>query len=177
MKSILPFILLHQAFIMMFTFTYPLDAHSDQLHNTQSERITINEGRVLFFEMTKDPNLFVKCKKYFEKLKENDNVHQGLVKSYLGMIHALEARDHFWPWKKLELAKKALNILDTQVHNYPNSFEIRLLRLKLWQNLPSFFGKENDIEDEKENLSIWFRQEKKHTLAPLVNQIAREILD
>ena len=158
----------------MFTLLYPLNARSDRL---QDDHTSIQDGRMLFFEMTKNPSLFDKCKKYFAELERNDHVHQGLVKSYIGMIYALEARDHFWPWKKLELAKKALSILDSQVQNYPDSFEIRLLRLKLWQNLPSFFGKEEDIVHEKESLSVWFRKGETQKLDPLVNQIAREILD
>ena len=177
MKSILPLILFYQVFITMLTFTYPLNAHADQHQFEQSGRATIDDGRVLFFEMTKKPSLFIKCKHYFETLKKDHHAHQGLVSSYLGMIHALEARDHFWPWKKLELAKKALKILDTQVQKYPDSFEIRLLRLKLWQNLPSFFGKEEEIEEEKDHLLSWFKKGDQDKLAPLVYQIALEILE
>ena len=136
---------------------------------------SIEQGRILFFKMTEDSSLLKESRQYFEHLQASKKAHPGLVKSYLGMMVALEARDHIWPWKKLQLAKKSLKILDLQVQAYPESFEIRLLRLKLWQNLPAFFGKDDDIQNELQILSKWF-QRTGNTLNTLVYNVALEIL-
>ena len=142
---------------------------------TPVKRYTIEDGRILFFQMTKQPSLLKSCRQYFEKLKKYPSIHSGLVSSYLAMITAIESRDEVWPWKKLQLANKALTSLDHQVGAYPHSFEISLLRLKLWINLPSFFGKSNEIAKEKKRLKEEFPHVKQD-LNALVHQVAVELL-
>jgi len=139
------------------------------------EGYTIEKGRSLFLQLTQGTVQSKECKSFFSKLLHENDVHHGLVKTYLAMITAIESRDTMLPWKKLKLAEKAMASLDDQVHQYPNHFEIRLLRFALTQQLPFFLRNDLQVAEEKKYLISQFESNKDH-LHTLVYKMALDLL-
>lgn len=148
-----------------FIFSQSNDTDNDPMHY----------GRLLFFKCTQDLADLDDCYSYFKNLLTSDEVHQGLVKTYLAMVIAIESRNTILPWKKLQLAKRSIARLNQQVKRYPNHFEIRLLRLTLLQNVPFFLKTDLDLEMEKEYLKSQLIIEEKN-LHDSLNQMTLNTL-
>jgi len=139
------------------------------------ESYTLEKGRSLFLQLTQGTVKSKECKSFFSKLLHENDTHHGLVKTYLAMITAIESRDTILPWKKLQLAEKAMASLDEQVHQYPNHFEIRLLRFALTQQLPFFLRNDAQVIKEKKHLRSQF-ETNKDSIQALVYQMASDLL-
>ena len=117
----------------------------------------IDHGKTLFFMLTEDLIEPDECKSYFESLKVTHQSDIGLIKTYLAMVMAIESKNAILFWNKLSLAKKSIEILNRQVDNDPDNFEIRLLRFGVLRNVPFFLKTDLDLIREKEYLAREFK--------------------
>ncbi len=81
----------------------------------------------------------------FQELSHQDP-DNPLVIAYLGSSRVLEAKEAFLPWKKKELAREGLKLLEQAVALAPGNLEILFLRGVSSYPLPLFFGVRDQAE-------------------------------
>lgn len=69
--------------------------------------------------------------------------------AYLGAFQTIWAKHSSNPISKLQTFKKGKRNIEDAVMSKPNNIEIRLLRLSVQSNCPSFLGYRKNIEEDK----------------------------
>lgn len=85
-------------------------------------------------DLTKSSELFDKASQYS---------HDPTIDAYRGSLLLIEAGETLAIWKKSDLSKRGLTLLDDSVTNNPNNLEIRFVRAATTLHLPIFFRRHN----------------------------------
>lgn len=87
--------------------------------------------------------LIVTAKKGFEKSKVET------YRGYEAVGYFFMANHVFNPIKKLQYFKKGRNLLEAAIDVAPNDLELRVLRLKSQEEMPSILGYNSDIDADR----------------------------
>ncbi|WP_420581413.1 hypothetical protein [Reichenbachiella sp.] len=79
---------------------------------------------------------------------ETTSKHASLV-GYCTMIHFLEAKNAFNPYKKLSSFNMGRKTLDSLILTNNENIELRYLRHSIQDRVPGFLGYNNELEDDK----------------------------
>lgn len=97
----------------------------------------------------------------YEKAVSDKMICQAMIKelstdtesavhlAYLGAFQTIWAKHSSNPISKLQTFKKGKRNIEDAVMSKPNNIEIRLLRLSVQSNCPSFLGYRKNIEEDK----------------------------
>ncbi len=99
-----------------------------------------------------DKSAASKGNKLFSKLYK-EAPQDARVKAYYGSERLLEAAHTWAPWKKYSLSKQGIQLLDSAVERSPNNLEVRFVRAVTTYNLPGFFGRKKQSEQDFSYLS------------------------
>ncbi len=112
----------------------------DEINGKESFPARYLTARNLYLQgVDGDEDAAEKARKILEELvqQEPDN---PLVVAYLGSCRVLESKEAVLPWKKGELAREGLKLLDRAVNMAPENLEVRFVRGVSSYPLPFFFG-------------------------------------
>ena len=102
--------------------------------------------RDYYYAVCLKENTVVEFERY---LINNTDVSLIEVKGYLAVACFLRANYYVNPFKKWDSFKKGRKKLDGLISEFPNSIELRFLRLTIQDNLPSFLNYNNSIKEDK----------------------------
>ena len=106
------------------------------------------QARSLYYQGSYgDRSAASKGDKLFSKLYK-DAPRDARVKAYYGSERLLEAAHTWAPWKKYSLSKEGIQLLDSAVEGAPNDLEVRFVRAVTTYNLPGFFGRRKQSEQD-----------------------------
>lgn len=106
--------------------------------------IDLDAVRSGYTKAVDDKNL---CGEMIQNLKSMQN--NNVCLAYLGGYQTIWANHVFNPFSKLKTFKEGKKNLERAVNREPQNPEIRLVRLSVQKNAPSFLGYRNDIEKDK----------------------------
>ena len=114
--------------------------------NTYTEQI--RQARNLYYQgIYGDKAAIEKSDKIFSEL-HNQFPNDPLVTVYYGSLRLIEAQ-HTWAlWKKNSLSKQGVQLLDSAVSGAPGDLEVRFVRAATDRNLPSFFGRKQQVQSD-----------------------------
>jgi hypothetical protein len=87
------------------------------------------------------------CQAMIETLRTN--TESAVHRAYLGAFQTIWAKHSSNPISKLQTFKKGKRNIEEAVMSKPDNVEIRLLRLSVQSNCPSFLGYKKNIEEDK----------------------------
>lgn len=118
---------------IFIAMTWLVDGELEKLRS-QYLAAALNKEKLPLFENT--------C----EVTKTNDPASNG----YCVMIHFLEAKNSFNPYRKLSEFNHGKKKLDSLIENHNQNIELRYMRHSIQDRVPSFLGYNNQLlEDEK----------------------------
>lgn len=88
------------------------------------------------------------CKMMMEELSGADQT--PLYRAYLGAFKAMWAKYTFNPFAKLNTFNTGRKYIENAVQQDPENVEIRLIRLSVQKNCPSFLGYNRQIESDRQ---------------------------
>jgi hypothetical protein len=106
----------------------------------------IGEARTLFFQFN---NEGCKSSELYDILMKQGNNNQALYNAYLGTALATSASCTSSPVAKLRRFRDGRQLIEKAVENDQNHPEIRLLRLSVQSNAPSFLNYSSDIDVDR----------------------------
>ncbi len=77
------------------------------------------------------------------------------VKAYRGSLMLLEAGKTWAVWRKYDLSKSGMTLLDDAVRQAPSNLEVRFVRAATTMHLPAFFSRD---QQSKEDLTLIAKQ-------------------
>jgi hypothetical protein len=111
-------------------------------YNTQS--MDLETVRVNYEKAASDKKL---CQAMIEALRIE--TQSAVHLAYLGAFQTIWAKHSSNPISKLQTFKKGKRNIEDAVMSKPDNVEIRLLRLSVQRNCPSFLGYKKNIEEDK----------------------------
>ena len=75
------------------------------------------------------------------------------VMAYRGSLELLEAGKTWAVWRKYDLSKEGIALLDAAVERAPENLEVRFVRAATTRNLPAFFNRAQQSKDDLKFLS------------------------
>lgn len=117
------------------------------VYNTQS--MDLETLRFNYEKAVSDKEL---CEKMIEELSTANKsaVHQA----YLGAFQTIWAKHCFNPISKLQTFRKGKKNIEEAVVLNPTNIEIRIVRLSVQSNCPSFLGYKKNIEEDKKFILV-----------------------
>jgi len=70
------------------------------------------------------------------------------VKAYRGSLMLLEAGKTWAVWRKYDLSKSGMTLLDDAVRQAPSNLEVRFVRAATTMHLPAFFSRDQQSKDD-----------------------------
>ena len=74
----------------------------------------------------------------------------SLFRAYKGALFMKQSSLLKTPLQKLDVFKKGMQILESEINKFPKNVEYRFLRLSIQENAPKFLNYYKDIENDKE---------------------------
>lgn len=112
------------------------------VYNTES--MALETVRINYEKAVLDKQL---CKKMIEELSAVNK--SGVHQAYLGAFQTIWAKHCINPISKLQTFKRGKKNIEEAVAFNPNNIEIRIVRLSVQSNCPSFLGYKKNIEEDK----------------------------
>jgi len=109
---------------------------------------TLAEAKRLYYEgIGGNKESILQSKRLFSDLAlaEPGNLE---VQAYRGSLMLLEAGSTWAVWKKYELSKTGMALLDEAVRADPSNLEVRFVRAATTMHLPKFFSREQQSKDD-----------------------------
>lgn len=82
--------------------------------------------------------------------KQLENNQSSTVLGYCTMVHFLEAKNAFNPYKKFNEFNHGKALLDSLIDLYPFDIELRYMRHSIQDRSPGFLGYKDNLEDDEE---------------------------
>ncbi|MHC0443302.1 hypothetical protein [Flavobacterium sp. 3-210] len=95
------------------------------------------------------------CKKMIENLKSSSD--NSIKLAYLGAFQTIWAKHTINPISKFNTFNKGKKNIEEAVRLDPKNLEIRIIRLSIQSNCPSFLGYRNSIEGDKRMIQSQFK--------------------
>jgi len=114
--------------------------------NSMAHSNDLDEVRLNYSKCINDKNL---CRKLMDELEKSKNIsatHLG----YFGGLHAIWANHVFNPIAKLNTFKDGRRMIEDAIRKEPRNSELRLIRLSIQKNAPSFLGYKSNIKEDED---------------------------
>ena len=133
---------------------------------TNAQNLDLEYVRSNYDKAIKDEKL---CKSLIEALSKNtgSNIHLA----YLGAFQTIWANHTFSPISKLSTFKKGKLNIEKAIKENQSNIETRFIRLSIQKNCPSFLGYKQNIEEDKQFITINKDKITSGILLQLVNNI------
>ena len=134
-------------FLLIFTSTNK----ADNIKNYEStDSSSLKYIREMFVKaVDSEDDTYVLENYIFEKYSNDYNNYKAIILAYYGGTVALKAKHAFDPFSKVGYVLSAAKRLTEAVTQSPANLEIRFLRFSVLSNLPSIFGYNTEMEDDK----------------------------
>jgi hypothetical protein len=123
--------------------------------NPGSEDAELHSSRVLVYKAIYDSEFKERAARALDSLARNER-YPAHVQMYSAILKAAEARDGFWPARRIRLINEALGEMETVLTLAPHDYEFRLLRASVWLDLPDTFKKKEAATSELTTLASNF---------------------
>jgi len=88
--------------------------------------------------LTDDRKAAARAEKRFDQLLD-DHPGDAVATAYLGSCRLLHAKREWAPWRKYELSKEGVQLMNTAVDLAPDDMQVRFVRATTTENLPQRF--------------------------------------
>jgi tetratricopeptide (TPR) repeat protein len=113
-----------------------------------ASQTTYEEARKLYYQGAEgDPSAYEDASKLFLQLYKSEP-DSARVAVYYGSLRLLEASRSWAVWKKNSLSKEGLLLMDQAVRKAPNDLEVRFVRAATTRELPSFFDRRQQSDED-----------------------------
>lgn len=136
----------------------------------QSSDSDLDELRLHFYSYPKNKSL---SKSAIEKLENNQNNSKTHL-AYLGYLQTVWANHTINPISKLSTFKVGKKNIELALKSDPKNLEIRLVRLSVQKNAPSFLGYNDNIKEDSEFLENNRNQIKSEVLLKNIETILKQ---
>lgn len=108
--------------------------------------------RFVYYEAVENENKIEELEKIIVNNYSTDlNNYPSIILAYWGAVDALKAKHAFWPFTKLSLLNKSMELMGEALNKSPDDLEIRFMRFSILHFIPSIlgYGEERDSDMEK----------------------------
>lgn len=108
----------------------------------------IKEAKALYYRaVAGDEKARKRSTHEFDRLA-NSNPDDAEVMAYRGSLKLLEAGKTWAVWRKYEMSKDGIALLDDAVDRAPGNLEVRFVRAATTRKLPAFFDRTQQSKDD-----------------------------
>lgn len=136
----------------------------------QSKFSDLHSIRLHFYSYPSNKSL---CKSAIEEFESKQNLSNTYL-GYLGYLQTVWANHTFNPVNKFSTFNKGKKNIEKAIKKNPNDIEIRLIRLAVQKNAPSFLGYNDNINEDSEFLKNNRNQIKSEVLLKNIETILKQ---
>lgn len=117
------------------------------LSGTTNDRVSLADGRNLFYSSVDNKNDLKKAELIFQQLQHIDSL-SGRATVYLGALMSIRGKHALLPINKYKKAIKGLEIMDSGILMNPVDIESRFIRGMTCFHLPFFFKRSDTAKED-----------------------------
>lgn len=138
--------------IIFILFMYaPLEIISENKEDYNNLPV-LEKIRFVYYEAVENENKIEELEKIIVNNYSTDLTnYPSIILAYWGAVDALKAKHAFWPFTKLSLLNKSMELMGEALNKSPDDLEIRFMRFSILHFIPSIlgYGEERDSDMEK----------------------------
>ncbi|MBU2492498.1 MAG: hypothetical protein KJ571_07700 [Bacteroidetes bacterium] len=138
--------------IIFILFMYaPLEIISENKEDYNNLPV-LEKIRFVYYEAVENENKIEELEKIIVNNYSTDQTnYPSIILAYWGAVDALKAKHAFWPFTKLSLLNKSMELMGEALNKSPDDLEIRFMRFSILHFIPSIlgYGEERDRDMEK----------------------------
>ncbi len=135
----------HFIFTLLFAASTTIYAGSGNTSESETDTL-LKSARKLFYQSVQSENKIDQAIDQFERIAQKDSDYVGVAQTYIGALTALRAKYSFWPYEKLQWARKGLSKMDQGIQKNPDNLEALFIHGSTCYHLPFFFKRADDAQ-------------------------------
>ena len=150
-------------------------ANYTQIYSKNNEELNyleiLKEIRFTYYSAVENEDKIEELEKIIlNSFSDQQNNYPPLILAYWGGVEALKAKHAFWPFTKLTLLNKSMEIFNLALLESPDNLEIRFLRFTILHYIPSILGYGDERNDDIKKITELINRNEKVSYDDLIQK-------